>query len=283
MGKRLIAVFVSSLLVLTLCLPTYAAIEIRDVPTGHWAYSAVQRLLDKGYLSLYQDQTFRGENPVDRYTFAVVVARIISEMAILSPTSAAPAPATEKQDQELLKQLTTEFRDELVQLATVDESLRNNLVAASKEITVLREDLNKILVQVYQLQQSIAALAGTSDELGQRLSSLETDHQKDVRDLQVLSDEVTQLKTEINRLNSDNLRLEQEISGLETKIDEEVLTRASGTFIRQQSMEKDLQRLAQEFESYRRNSEAEIADLQTKNQWLFMGVVAALLLGIVVN
>lgn len=282
MGKRLIAVLVSTVIVLTLCWPALAAIEVKDVPRGHWAYSAVQRLLEKGYLSLYQDQTFRGDSPVDRYTFAVVVARLISEMSMLSPAAATSgaAAAPDKQDQELLKQLTTEFRDELVQLATVDESLRNDLILASKEITVLREDLNKILVQVFQVQQSVTALANSADELGQRLNSLEAAQESDVQDLLTLSNEVAQLKNEVISLGNDYRLLEQRFNLLEKKIDDEILTRTSGVYIRQQTLEKDLQRLSQEFESYRRNSEAEMGELQTRNQWLTIGAIGALILAI---
>jgi hypothetical protein len=37
-----------------------------DVSPDHWAYQAVKTLIDKGYLQLYQDQTFEGNQPVDR-------------------------------------------------------------------------------------------------------------------------------------------------------------------------------------------------------------------------
>jgi len=53
-----------------------------DVPSSHWAYKAVKLLIDKGYLQLYQDQTFQGDKPVDRYTMAIIVAKILNEIAL---------------------------------------------------------------------------------------------------------------------------------------------------------------------------------------------------------
>ena len=62
---------------------TYAASNNPvDVPADHWAYKAVKALIDKGYLQLYQDQTFQGDKPVDRFTLATVVAKVLNEIAI---------------------------------------------------------------------------------------------------------------------------------------------------------------------------------------------------------
>src|SRR5690606_33734337 len=95
-----------------------------------------------------------------------------------------------------------------------------------------------------------------------------------------LSNEVAQLKNEVISLDNDYRLLEQRFNLLEKKIDDEILTRTSGVYIRQQTLEKDLQRLSQEFESYRRNSEAEMGELQTRNQWLTIGAIGALILAI---
>ena len=52
-----------------------------DVSPSHWAYQAVKVMIDKGYLQLYQDQSFQGDKPVDRYTLAVIISKILNEIA----------------------------------------------------------------------------------------------------------------------------------------------------------------------------------------------------------
>ena len=38
--------------------------SVTDVPRTHWAYQAVEELIAKGYLELYPDSTFKGDEPV---------------------------------------------------------------------------------------------------------------------------------------------------------------------------------------------------------------------------
>ena len=47
--------------------------QISDVPESHWAYQGVKNGT-RGYLAVYEDGTFQGQKPVDRYTLASVVA-----------------------------------------------------------------------------------------------------------------------------------------------------------------------------------------------------------------
>lgn len=48
-----------------------------DVPQGHWAADAVQKLADMGLVIGYEDGTFRGDNPMTRYEYAMIVSRMI--------------------------------------------------------------------------------------------------------------------------------------------------------------------------------------------------------------
>ena len=261
--KKTMTLLLCVALISTSFIPVLAApLQINDVPPGHWAYSAVTKLLDKGYLSLYQDKTFRGDNPVDRYTLAVVVARLLSEMSVTSTATPVQSSAgtVKSEDVQVLRQLTTEFRDELVQLATVDETVRADLDTAAKELTVLREDLDRILVQVYQTQQATKNLEATTQ-------ALEASTQQNAQNIEVAS-------SQIDQLNNDLRALEKGLGSLEQKIDDEVLTRASGTYVRQQALEKELQRLSQEFDSYRRNTETELKEQRNKN--LGLTILAAL-------
>ena len=59
---------VAACLIVALALGTAQALAqssaVTDVPKTHWAYQAVESLVAKGYLELYPDSTFQGDEPV---------------------------------------------------------------------------------------------------------------------------------------------------------------------------------------------------------------------------
>ncbi|MFS8665611.1 MAG: S-layer homology domain-containing protein, partial [Limnochordales bacterium] len=57
-----------------------AAAQVADVPPDHWAYRAVQILVERGYIELASDGTFRGNEPADRYQLAAVVGRLLEDI-----------------------------------------------------------------------------------------------------------------------------------------------------------------------------------------------------------
>ncbi|QTL97218.1 S-layer homology domain-containing protein [Iocasia frigidifontis] len=75
MKKFVIATF----LVLALTASAFAA-SFADVPSSHWAYEAVNKLVASGILSGYPDGTFKGQNNLSRYEIAVVVARVLDQI-----------------------------------------------------------------------------------------------------------------------------------------------------------------------------------------------------------
>ncbi|PJB78852.1 MAG: S-layer protein, partial [Armatimonadetes bacterium CG_4_9_14_3_um_filter_58_7] len=48
-----------------------------DVPFDHWAYEAIRELSDAGILEGFPDGTYRGQQPMTRYEFAVAISRIM--------------------------------------------------------------------------------------------------------------------------------------------------------------------------------------------------------------
>ncbi|MEA3399791.1 MAG: S-layer homology domain-containing protein, partial [Armatimonadota bacterium] len=47
------------------------------VPFDHWAYDAVQMLIDRGILVGYPDGGFRGDRAMTRYEFAMAISRLL--------------------------------------------------------------------------------------------------------------------------------------------------------------------------------------------------------------
>ncbi|NLY89254.1 MAG: hypothetical protein GX085_06490 [Firmicutes bacterium] len=151
--------------------------QIADLPPGHWAYEAVKKLVDKGYLQLYDDGTFRGNFPVDRFTLATVVAKLLVVM------EEGPEPA-DLADVELLRKLTNEFRGELVLLAAKDEELAARVLQLEEKQLVLSEELTK-------------GIAGQREEMNRLLQPLQSDYAR-------LESELLQLRRDLEKEKQKN-------------------------------------------------------------------------------
>lgn len=66
--------------VAVLSLGLVASASFPDVPADHWAYDAVTRLVDEGLLSGMPDGTFSGSEPMNRYSVAVLIARLLDRI-----------------------------------------------------------------------------------------------------------------------------------------------------------------------------------------------------------
>ncbi len=93
--------------------------ELRDVAPGHWAYEAVKKLVER-YRCVrgYEDGTFRGNNPVNRYEFAVTLNDCLQtiERLIVARESRRLDPSTPtitSADSSRIQRLIEEFGAEL--------------------------------------------------------------------------------------------------------------------------------------------------------------------------
>ncbi len=77
MKKTLLIVAVASLL----AAPCFAQVSPADtVPFEHWAYDAVQQLVDAGIIIGYPDGTFMGDRAMTRYEFAMAISRLLDQI-----------------------------------------------------------------------------------------------------------------------------------------------------------------------------------------------------------
>ena len=163
-------VFVS--LLLGIAVPVMAAdSNPSDVPSSHWAYRAVKTLIDKGYLQLYQDQTFQGDKPVDRYTLAVIVSKILNEIAN-------GQVGTNKEDMALIKSLTNEFRDEFVGVNSKNNIYMKKLDNLSKEQTVIQDDITRLTDEQVQLQKEAQQMLADIQNIKEENMKLKADMER---------------------------------------------------------------------------------------------------------
>ena len=208
MMKALGGILLAAVLLLTSVAPGLAAEQkIADVPPAHWAYQAVSKLVAQGYLGLYPDKTFRGDQPVDRFTLAVVVAKMLGD-AVAGKT----APTGE--DADLLRRLTNEFRQELVTLAGRSKNLEEALAKYERDRETLGADMAAWREETGQARTQLAAALAEIVQLQQRLGKLEdtvaaVDAQAKARDdANAQADQENAKKTE---------DLQQQVSGLQER------------------------------------------------------------------
>jgi len=138
------------------------AATIADIPSDHWAYQSVKTLVDKGLMELYEDGTFRGNDSVSRYQLAVIVARILE--GVDSGTT-----SVSSQDSDLLRRLSLEFRDELVDLAISGEAFADKI----KQIEQKNIIQDEFLAEIKDID--IQTLKNEINDLNNRIGSTESD------------------------------------------------------------------------------------------------------------
>lgn len=153
-----------------------------DVPPGHWAYDAIEELMDLGVLRGYPDGTYKGKAPLTRYEFAIAirdalaaVRQQIEEVRGQIPTGVTPPPtpgqpqpqrgevytAEEKAKlgripadtadrlQKLeeamarINRLATEFQDEVASLGVDVESAKRDLASLRRRIEAIEEEMKR--------------------------------------------------------------------------------------------------------------------------------------------
>lgn len=150
MNKRVMLGFVLAVLLFTLGAAPVAA-NLSDVPSDHWAYHAVVTLVNKGYLAVYEDGTFQGSRPVDRYTLAVTLARILDDIE-------AGRVQGSMEDLTLIRELTTELTEELVAWYSDRAALEDKVSNAERMLIITEDRLNRVVTAQTQLQDEVAAI-----------------------------------------------------------------------------------------------------------------------------
>ena len=194
--KKITSMVVLSLVFVILCSFSVSAVELKDVPQDHWAYNSVNKLIEKGYLSLYEDGTFKGNNKVSRYELAVLIARILEDIQQNNTE-------VTQEDAESLRKLSLEFREELVDLAKKQENL-------FKDIKKVKQDN---IVQTEELGKTKETIDGIEKEISNIINN--------IMKLRKLEEEVNGLKDKVNSQKTSLKKLQQQLND-KTKLIKEV-------------------------------------------------------------
>lgn len=255
----------------------------KDVPPEHPAYRAIQTLIDRGYLGVFQDGSFQGDRPVDRYTLASALMKVLND--VQSGKLALP-----NEEMKTLRQLATEFRAELVEVAGKTNALAQAQEKTTGELAIVREDTTRILGELYQQRQALDQQKVTSEQQRQALDQHTQALDQQSQALAALRQQVDALKAETAKQQESLTDLQQrvaddqEVAQLGKTVNEVLVPQLQALLGRQKSLEAALggfQDLRAEFDSYRRATDKEVSELKAQNRNQLIGgilVAAALLM-----
>lgn len=199
------------------------AAEIKDINSTHWAYQSVKELVEKGYLSVYPDNTFRGNEPVDRYTLASVIARVIKEMQ-----SGKANILTD--DIDILKKLYEEFDKKLaantLDLNKIDtrvSSLEKGIGINNEEITRFQLDFDNQVNAIFSsLNNTKSNLQDQIKVLRDELNSIKEEKASSAAVDLAISNAIQRASTDIQEANKEQEKLKEDFNEQQRLILEDI-------------------------------------------------------------
>lgn len=205
-----VAFLMIAALLLGLCAVACAQ-EFPDVPPDHWAYDAVQELVDQGIIQGYPDGTFGGKRAMTRYEFAEALAKAIPVIADMANTggpggegrqgppgpagvAGPPGPKGEAgvgaEQLATIQRMMDEFQDELASLGVQVESVRRDLNALSERVGIVEEEQARVRLtgDVSVIATGDVTNAGTVVDRDGRLLSVGTEPKNPLANSSVLTD-----------------------------------------------------------------------------------------------
>lgn len=216
-----------SLTILALFIFTAGAFaqQFDDVPRDHWAYDSVQTLAEKGYLSLYSGEDFNGEEALSRYEMAEIIANVLD-----NTVGGTSAENLSEEDVDVIRELSLEFRDELVTVAQRQKDFEERLNNIEDINQIQDEDIANINVELAEMKEEvnkISNLEASVNDIDSQIASLEeeltTIQEEGVSDekLQELEDNQSINMTRIEELENRIDELEAEKTAAEQETEDE--------------------------------------------------------------
>lgn len=209
---------VAVLTVLTLILLSGAvfAQQFDDVPRDHWAYDSVQTLAKRGLLDLYSGENFNGEEALTRYEMAEIITDVLNNIGGKS------SEQLSSEDVDVIRDLSLEFRDELVSVAERQKNFEDRLKTLEDNNQIQNEDISNINVKIAEIQEN-SNVKESITEIDERIESLEAElktlEQEGVSN-QRLNKVETKQESQLDRIEELENRIE-ELEGKKSEVESE--------------------------------------------------------------
>ncbi|ADV66214.1 S-layer homology domain-containing protein [Deinococcus maricopensis] len=180
---------------------------LTDVPAGHWAKDAIDRLVSRGIILGYPDGTFRGTQNLTRYEAAVIIARLLDQMAKGSVS-------VDTETLTALQNAVQELAADLAALGVRVSDLEENAVTQD-DFARLEDRINGLGVATGDTE-AVAAITTQIDDLSTRVSDLEANYETLRADVDDNASSIAALNDLTVLLNQDILNLQDRVSALES-------------------------------------------------------------------
>lgn len=233
--KRKLVVYLAGLL--TVLSVGFGSAQFSDVPAGHWAREAVERIAQRGLITGFPDGTFRGNQNLTRYQAALIIDRLLQQLAQQQP-GAAPAPSISEEDLAAIRNAVQELAAELAALGVRVSALEDN--------SATKDDVAALQAAIDELKgaQSAAPAAPAEPDTSMQdaMDNLQQQLQEQIDSLQAQIDELkaagetpaepaapaapaepadnSEVQGQIDSLQEQIDTLQQQIDELSTKMDE---------------------------------------------------------------
>lgn len=203
MKKHMLSIIVLGIILSNLA---FAALPPTDVPKTHWAYESIMKILDSGLMEGYPDGSFRGQQAVDRYEMAVLVARLMDVLAQIQTDYELKITDTNKAVSEIEKtppvvQSDNQMVKEVLSLVQeLEAEFENDLLEINDRYYNIQLDYGK-------LEDALQNLESTQIGLSRRLDL----HQVQIDSLNQKYTAVTSTREEVELLRKDIVNLNQEL------------------------------------------------------------------------
>ncbi|RQD73588.1 MAG: S-layer homology domain-containing protein [Halanaerobium sp. MSAO_Bac5] len=163
-----ITLAVAIVLILALTLPAFG-LSLTDVPADHWAYSAIEELIETGIVEGYPDGEYKGQRTMNRYEMAIMVNRALENIAAEQEELAEGLTMGQAEDTAAIVQSLLEKNlgegltyNQASEVADLVEALT---VEFEDELKAMGAELDLIAADLSELQSDIDALAVPEDNL----------------------------------------------------------------------------------------------------------------------
>jgi hypothetical protein len=232
MKKKLVVYLAGLLTVLGL---GFGQAQFSDVPAGHWAKEAVERIAACGLITGFPDGTFRGNTNLTRYQAALIFQRLLSEIQQGGECVKADGSGMSDEDMTAIRNAVQELAAELAALGVRVSALEDN--AASKD------DIARLEAAIEALKAAPAPAPGMDEaalaDLADRVEAASVAADTALAQAQVLAErldgiegDVAALKTQVEAdadsiralnelavlLNQDVLSLQDRVTALEKQL-----------------------------------------------------------------
>ncbi len=232
MKKKLVVYLAGLLTVLGL---GFGQAQFSDVPAGHWAKEAVERIAACGLITGFPDGTYRGNTNLTRYQAALIFQRLLNEIQQGGECVKGDGSGMSEEDMTAIRNAVQELAAELAALGVRVSALEDN--AASKD------DIARLEAAIEELKGAKAEPAGMDEaalaDLADRVEAASVAADTALAQAQILAErldgvegDVAALKTQVEAdadsiralnelavlLNQDVLSLQDRVTALEKQL-----------------------------------------------------------------